>query len=318
MASPRPAARRELSAAEVASFHADGFVTVRGLFSPAEIASVRQAVEGDATLGARAMAMRDGAGKFARLSLWHFVQPKTVYGALAASRRMVHAARALAGADVYHIHTKVIMKEPRTGGAFDVHQDFGYWHVAGCLDPNVMLSVIVAVDDADVANGCLHVLARSHRLGRLDHGSSGTQAGADPAMVAAARERLPTVACELAAGDALFTHSNLVHWSRANESDRWRRALIVAYNGVDNPPFPRCADVIPLPHALDEVDDDELLAVGPVGFAEGAAAAAGFLSEAKNVETFGRGVDVSAGAAAANQPQPAAAAAVAVAGAASS
>jgi serine/threonine-protein kinase len=32
-----------------------------------------------------------------------------------------------------------------------------------------MLSVIVAVDDADVDNGCLHVLARSHLLGRLDH-----------------------------------------------------------------------------------------------------------------------------------------------------
>lgn len=215
---------------------------------------------------------------------------------------MVHAARALAGTDVYHIHTKAILKEPRTGGAFDVHQDFGYWHACGPLDPNEMMSCIVAVDDADVANGCLHVLARSHKLGRLDHGSSGQQAGADPAMVAAARARLPTVACELAAGDVLFTHSNLIHWSRANESDRWRRALIVAYNGVDNAPFARCADLIPLPHALNEVDDSELLRIGPVGFAAGAAAAASFLSEAKNVEAFGSGPDVSAGAAAARMP----------------
>ena len=167
-----------------------------------------------------------------------------------------------------------------------------------------MLSVIVAVDDADVDNGCLHVLARSHLLGRLDHGSSGEQAGADPAMVAAARARLHTVACALAAGDVLFTHSNLIHWSRANESERWRRALIVAYNGVNNAPFARCADLIPLPHALVEVDDDALLAIGAVGHAAGgdAAAAASFLSAERNIDAFGRGVDVSAGAAAARQP----------------
>jgi ectoine hydroxylase-related dioxygenase (phytanoyl-CoA dioxygenase family) len=296
-----PPARRELSASELASFHDDGFLVVRGLFSADEMTAVRTAIENDATLERNTMAMRDGAGKFARLALWHFIEPSTVYGAVAASRRMVHAARALTSTDVYHIHSKVILKEPRTGGAFDVHQDFGYWYEAGTLEPDVMLSCIVAVDEADVANGCLHVLARSHKLGRLDHGSSGTQAGADPDMVAAARARLPTVACELAVGDVLFTHSNLVHWSRANESDRWRRAVIVAYNGVRNPPYPRCTDLIPMPHALHEVDDDDVLRIGPVGFAAGAAEGASFLAEATNVAAYGKGPDVSAGAAAANQ-----------------
>ena len=122
MAAPAPAARRELTAAELAEYRENGFVVARSLFSAAEMDAVRAAIVGDLTLDAHTMAMRDGEGKFARLSLWHHIQPATVYGALAASRRMVHAARVLAGTDVYHIHTKVILKEPRSGGAFDVHQ----------------------------------------------------------------------------------------------------------------------------------------------------------------------------------------------------
>jgi ectoine hydroxylase len=79
------------------------------------------------------------------------------------------------GEEPYHIHTKVILKEPRSGGSFAVHQDFGYWYQCGTLSPNVMMSCIFAVDNHDIDNGCLQVLARSHHLGRLDHGSSGDQ-----------------------------------------------------------------------------------------------------------------------------------------------
>jgi ectoine hydroxylase-related dioxygenase (phytanoyl-CoA dioxygenase family) len=289
-----------LSAADITFFQSEGYVIVRGLFSPEEALVLRTAIETDGVLDQKVMAMKDAAGSFARLTLWHKIMPKTCYGAVAASTRMVSIVRALfAGVEPYHIHTKIILKEPRSGGAFDVHQDFGYWHACGPLDPNVMMSCIVAVDDADAANGCLHVLARSHRLGRLEHGSSGEQAGANPDMIAAARARLPTVVCELRTGDVLFTHSNLIHWSKANTSDRWRRAMIVAYNGVNNPPFERCHNLIPPPTPLVEVDDAALLRIGPVGHA--AAAADGdsdpsFLSREKNVETFGRGKDYSTGA----------------------
>ena len=301
-AAPALRASRELSAAEISAYTRDGYVIVRGLFSGAEAAVLRAAIAGDGVVAARAMAMKDGGGRAARLSLWHYIQPRTAYGALAASRRMVQAARALmraacdAPAEPYHIHTKVILKEPRTGGSFSVHQDFGYWHLCGPLDPNAMMSVIVAVDAADVANGCVHVLARSHRLGRLEHGHAGEQAGADPAMVEAARARLPTVACERAAGDVLFTHSNLIHWSGSNESDRWRRAIIVAFNAMNNPPTAAGAGLIPMPHPLIEVDDARLLEIGPVGHDPEHAAEASWLSQEKNVDTFGkRGVDYSAG-----------------------
>jgi hypothetical protein len=298
----RPRATRELTAAEIASYVREGFIIVRGLYSATETDVLREAIVGDDVVASKVMAMKDGGGRATRLSLWHYVQPETVYGALAAGRRMVHAARALMSAalqaeeEPYHIHTKVILKEPRTGGAFSAHQDFGYWHACGPLDPHAMMSVVVAVDAADAANGCMLVLARSHRLGRLEHGHAGEQAGADPAMLEAARARLPTVTCELAPGDVLFTHSNLIHWSGPNNSDRWRRSIIVAFNGAGNPPTAAGAGLIPMPHPLLEVDDARLLELGPAGHTKDTADAASWLSQEKNVSTFGtRGADVSAG-----------------------
>lgn len=42
-----------------------------------------------------------------------------------------------------------------------------------------MISVQVAVDDADRGNGGLQVIRGSHKMGRIDHGRIGEQAGAD-------------------------------------------------------------------------------------------------------------------------------------------
>ena len=286
-----------LSAADAAAFARDGFVIARGLACAAEAAVLRETIFADRALEANAMGMRDGAGRVARLALWQRVQPGTSYGALAASRRVVGSVRALFAAASgrpaaelapYHIHTKVMLKEPRTGGAFNVHGDFGYWYQCGCLEPDLMMSVVFAVDQHDRENGCLHVLRGSHKLGRLEHGSSGEQAGADPVMVAMARARFEDVACEMAPGDALFTHSNLIHWSCANESDRWRLAVIMAYNDARNPPDHRGAGIIPQPHELVEVDDGELLRVGARGHAAGSEAAAEWLGQEKNVSTFGK------------------------------
>ena len=38
-----------------------------------------------------------------------------------------------------------------------------------------MLSVMVALNEHTVANGCLHVMPRSHHLGRITHQLTGGQ-----------------------------------------------------------------------------------------------------------------------------------------------
>jgi ectoine hydroxylase-related dioxygenase (phytanoyl-CoA dioxygenase family) len=138
--------------------------------------------------------------------------------------------------EVYHYHNKMILKEAKVGGAWAWHQDYGYWYDNGCLLPD-MASCLIAVDRATQENGCLQVLAGSHRMGRVNHMEVGEQTGADPERVEAARERFELIHCELEAGDAIFFHANLLHRSDQNRSDHPRWAFICCYNARRNDPY---------------------------------------------------------------------------------
>ncbi len=63
----------------------------------------------------------------------------------------------LLGENVYHWHSKVMLKLTRESGAWEWHQDYGYWHNDGCPYPR-MVSAMIAIDRADEENGCLRVL----------------------------------------------------------------------------------------------------------------------------------------------------------------
>ena len=142
----------------------------------------------------------------------------------------------LLGGEVYHYHHKMNMKEPYVGGAWEWHQDYGYWYNNGCLYP-YMASCMIAVDRATRENGCLQVLKGSHLMGRIDHGKIGDQTGADMERVNAAMERMELVYCEMEPGDALFFHSNLLHRSDQNNSPDPRWVFICCYNARPQRPL---------------------------------------------------------------------------------
>ena len=123
----------------------------------------------------------DGEGGQVRLSLWNH-PGDSVYGMFARCESVVNSAEKLLGGEVYHYHSKMIMKDAKVGGAWAWHQDYGYWYQNGVLFP-LLLSVFIAVDPATKENGCLQVVERSHELGRIDHVLTGDQAGADPERV---------------------------------------------------------------------------------------------------------------------------------------
>ena len=109
------------------------------------------------------------------------------------------------------------IKEPEVGGAWEWHQDYGYWYNYGCLAPN-MLSIYVALDSATKENGCLQVLKGSHKLGRLDHIRESGQMNVASDRLTAAHNRFKKIYVELDAGDAVVFHCNLLHGSDANNS----------------------------------------------------------------------------------------------------
>jgi ectoine hydroxylase-related dioxygenase (phytanoyl-CoA dioxygenase family) len=220
---------------QIQAYDRDGYVLVPDVFSPEEVAILLKATEGDARMSENVFNVKDASGRESKLAFWGDVRADA-FGAVTTNPRLVNNARMLLREDLYHWHSKVSVKQPHTGGAWEWHQDYGYWYGDTCLYPR-MISCMVALDPATRQNGCLKVIVGSHLLGRLDHGKVGGQSGADPARVDAVLSRLPVAYCEAPPGSVLFFHCNTFHSSEANSSDIPRRAYICCYNALSNAPY---------------------------------------------------------------------------------
>jgi hypothetical protein len=224
-----------LTNGQIQQFHADGFLIAPGLFDAEEVDLLSKIARADQQLSQAAAGRRDSQGGVVRLSLGNELGDD-IYAAVVRCRRIVDAVEQLLGGEVYHYHHKMILKDPLVGGAWEWHQDYGYWYHNGCLFP-YLVSCMIAVDRATRANGCLEVLRGSHHLGRIEHGKVGDQTGADPERLAAVRARLELVPVELEPGSALFFHCNLLHCSAPNRSSEPRWAFIACYNSARNNPY---------------------------------------------------------------------------------
>jgi hypothetical protein len=257
-------ARGPLSDAQVAQYHRDGYVLARRFFHEREIDLLRRAAKEDKALDDHSFGRSDAAGGVVRLSLWNH-PGDGIYGMFARCRSVVDSCEKLLGGEVYHYHSKMIMKEPRVGGAWEWHQDYGYWYQNGVLFP-LLTSVSIAVDPASRSNGCLQVLVGSHLCGRVDHALTGDQAGADRERVAEIAKRLPLVHVEMDPGDALFFHPNLLHRSDQNRSEAPRWSLICCYNAARNDPYKESHH--PRYNRLAKVEDSAIVEAGVRRFAE--------------------------------------------------
>ena len=242
-----------LSAVQVDSFHQDGYVLVQQMLDSAK---------SDRELDKRSYHSDDGEGGLVRLSLWNH-PGNSIYGMVARCNRIVNSMEKLLDGEVYHYHSKMILKDAKVGGAWTWHQDYGYWYQNGLLFPR-LASVMIAVDPATRENGCLQVLAESHHMGRLNHVTTGEQAGADKEKVDQALKRLELIHCEMEPGDALFFHCNLLHHSDQNRSEDPRWTLICCYNSAQNNPYKDSHHPSYTP--LEKVDDQAIKTVGMARF----------------------------------------------------
>jgi hypothetical protein len=219
----------------IQEYERDGFVLVRHMFDNEEVDLLRRAAKEDRALDQHSFGKGDGEGGTVRLSLWNH-PGDTIYGMFARCETIVNSAEEILDGEVYHYHSKMIMKDAKVGGAWAWHQDYGYWYQNGVLFPQ-LTSAFIAVDPAVKANGCMQVLKGSHHLGRIDHILTGDQAGADPERVREAEKVLELVYVEMDPGDVLFFHANLLHRSDQNKSDQPRWSMICCYNSARNNPY---------------------------------------------------------------------------------
>jgi hypothetical protein len=217
---------------DVAVFREQGFVIVPNVFTPEEVDRMSEAVGGE-RVSKHTTALVDTSGLATKLAIW-FEIGDDLWSAVTTCPRLVNPLRILLGEEIAFFHGKVILKEARKGGAWEWHQDYGYWYDQGFAFPR-MISASIAIDRATTTNGCLEVLRGSHRLGRVTHGQFGTQTGIDPIRVKALEPLFERVPCAMEPGSVLFFDCNLLHCSAANLSEYPRRSVIMCYNALANP-----------------------------------------------------------------------------------
>jgi hypothetical protein len=253
-----------LSPDQLVTYEQDGYLLVPHMFDDEEVGLLLRSAKEDRALDEHSYGKDDGEGGRVRLSLWNH-PGEGIYGMFARCRRIVDACEQILDDEVYHYHSKMIMKDAKVGGAWTWHQDYGYWYQNGVLFPD-LVSVFIAVDPSTRENGCLQAIAGSHRLGRIDHLYAGQQAGADRDRVEEILKRLPLVHVEMSPGDALFFHPNLLHRSDRNTSEHPRWSMICCYNARHNDPYKEAHH--PRYTPLSKVDDRMIREVGIRRFAD--------------------------------------------------
>ncbi len=225
----------KLSQEQVKQYQKDGYILVKGFCSRNEIDRLYGVAIQDDAMRKHALDLNDQSGKKTKLSLW-FTPGNDVFGYLTRSEKVVNTVAQLLDSEtpVCHFHSKLMQKEPKVGGAWEWHQDYGYWYKNQFMFPDQLISAMIALTKANRENGCLQVIRGSHKLGRVNHGFSGEQVGADLVMVENALKTMELVYCEIEPGDALFFHSNLLHRSEANLSNDPRWSIISCYCSQSN------------------------------------------------------------------------------------
>jgi ectoine hydroxylase-related dioxygenase (phytanoyl-CoA dioxygenase family) len=227
-----------------------GHVTVPGLFSRAQMET---AIEDAMAWGEEFLGNLDEAGRawyqertatraeanslaLRKLDNPHAKRP--LFTELAAHPPLVEHVEALIGRGVSVYFSQIFFKPPRGGGPKPVHQDNFYF---GPADPDGMVTAWVALEDADLENGCLYYAEGSHRRGIVAH-----EAPPDrpfDLQIPEARRSAETMSpAPVPQGGVSFHHGGTWHQSADNNSERWRRACALHYvrngNTFESPALP--------------------------------------------------------------------------------
>lgn len=240
------------------SYRRDGYLILRHFLTEPQTTHLYETALQDEAVKKNAIDLNDQQGRKTRLSLW-FTPGRDVFGYLVRSRKMLETAARLmeTGLPICHFHSKIMQKEPRVGGAWEWHQDYGYWYKDQFMFPDQLISVMIALSPSNPANGCLQVIRGSHKMGRVNHGFAGEQVGADMVMVSNALKTMELVYAILEPGDALFFHPNLLHRSEANLSADSRWSIISCYCAAANLAYNESSSSWHIP--LEPVPDEAML-----------------------------------------------------------
>jgi phytanoyl-CoA hydroxylase len=136
-------------------------------------------------------------------------------------------ATLLGGLEPFAVQTMLYFKPPGARGQAP-HQDQYYLRA----DPGTCVAAWMALDECDEENGCLEIVPGSHEWPILCTIAADTSQSFTDVTVPLPDDA-ELVPVPMQPGDVLFFNGSLVHGSKPNGSDRFRRALIGHYIHAD-------------------------------------------------------------------------------------
>lgn len=253
-----PCCPKQLSEEQIASFRDQGFLAFRNAFTPDELATARarlsELVErvvakakqsDDPTVPCKKYLTEDG-GRFGvqfekgtdyreltgmdlelkiRKLMWYCDADEFFAHQTIEHPRIQGVLRGLIGENPVLFQDMALVKPPRIGSIKPWHQDNAYFTV---LPLDAVVGVWIALDDATIENGCMHVIPSGHQAGARRHYHD-----RDCEIVPDRIDESEAVPIELPAGGVLFFYGMLPHQTPPNRSAQRRRALQWHYHAAD-------------------------------------------------------------------------------------
>lgn len=207
-----------LSREQVKQFNQQGFIKGLRVYSEPQIDAIRDYFD---DLLARVIAQ---GGNSYSISTAH-LSYGPVYDILT-HPPIVALVRDILGDDVIGWGSHFFCKMPGDGKAVAWHQDASYWP----LSPSKALTVWLAIDKADLGNGCMKFIAGSQHFGHLTYReSSEADHNVLNQTIDHPEQYGEVVIDELEAGEVSIHSDLLLHGSEPNHSDRRRCGLTLRY-----------------------------------------------------------------------------------------
>jgi hypothetical protein len=218
----QPEILRRLNSEQIDFYNANGFVKNIRIFTDDEIAAHRRYF--DRLLEKQ---MLDGGDSYSLRRLARYCQP--VWDIMTNSS-ILDCVEDIIGPNIVAWGTQYFCKMPGDGKVVSWHQDASYWP----FSPARTVTVWLAIDDADRANGCMQVIPRTHTLGHVDFDMSGASENSVlPQKIKGVESYGEPLCFELKAGEISLHADMLIHGSEPNTSNRRRCGLTIRYAAAE-------------------------------------------------------------------------------------
>jgi ectoine hydroxylase-related dioxygenase (phytanoyl-CoA dioxygenase family) len=220
-----------LTPEQVRHFRDRGYVAVERFFGEAELSAMLAELERFKRQGLGRNVATDGDGKTPSTAEVNYQiiplnDKSDLFRALPFQESVLTAVEQLIGIPFARHLDQIFLKPGRSGAGTDWHQDNAYFKLT---DPTKGTAMWIALHDATLENGTLHVVPNSH-LEVFEHRRD---PGSDHHihMVVDEERAVPVV---LSAGGAVFFNYGIAHATKRNQTDRERAGLAYHFLRTDS------------------------------------------------------------------------------------